>query len=311
MGCSGSSVLWDEAQMRWHSQQRVAEAMGEPEGVLRCDASGFVNKGHGLWGSRGSTAAPARSSIVQSGVFAADASRQGYALVDKRLFLPDAWWTDAYAAQRTTCHLPNELGCLAAMGGDDVAGHRPCRAPPVEGRRRMAFMARARTCSTPWTRVSASRRSSRFRRKRAAGANAPERRTRPTPIQETCAPSVWWSPPPTPQAPWRRWRHTCLRRAGLSAPFQKGPRPIGYACPPPRDPVYRGPAGPDRLARDQADGEPTPCPHTLSVMRQRARPGAPLSGSVVGDRALLRSRATELGMDHYEVRQYPAGTTIC
>jgi SRSO17 transposase len=31
--------------------------------------------------------------------------------VDKRLFLPDAWFTDAYAAQRTTCHLPNEL-CL-------------------------------------------------------------------------------------------------------------------------------------------------------------------------------------------------------
>src|SRR5437870_6475401 len=45
----------------------------------------------------------------QVGVVAAYASRQGYALVDKRLFLPDAWFTDAYAARRTTCHLPNEL----------------------------------------------------------------------------------------------------------------------------------------------------------------------------------------------------------
>jgi SRSO17 transposase len=37
------------------------------------------------------------------------ASRQGYALVDKRLFLPEAWWTDAYAARRTRGNVPQEL----------------------------------------------------------------------------------------------------------------------------------------------------------------------------------------------------------
>src|SRR5215468_10707961 len=63
------------------------------------------------WESRGSTAAPwAKVENCQVGVFAAYASRQGYALVDKRLFLPDAWFTDAYAARRTKCHLPTELG---------------------------------------------------------------------------------------------------------------------------------------------------------------------------------------------------------
>jgi SRSO17 transposase len=45
----------------------------------------------------------------QVGVFAGYASRQGYALVDKRLFLPEVWWTDAYAARRTKCHVPDEL----------------------------------------------------------------------------------------------------------------------------------------------------------------------------------------------------------
>jgi SRSO17 transposase len=45
----------------------------------------------------------------QVGGFAAYASRQGYALVDKRLFLPDAWLTDAYAARRTKCHLPTDV----------------------------------------------------------------------------------------------------------------------------------------------------------------------------------------------------------
>jgi SRSO17 transposase len=38
-----------------------------------------------------------------------DGSRHGYALVDKRLFLPEAWFTDAYAARRTKCQVPDEL----------------------------------------------------------------------------------------------------------------------------------------------------------------------------------------------------------
>src|SRR4030095_12527729 len=29
--------------------------------------------------------------------------------VDKRLFLPEVWWTDAYAARRTRCNMPEEL----------------------------------------------------------------------------------------------------------------------------------------------------------------------------------------------------------
>jgi len=29
--------------------------------------------------------------------------------VDKRLFLPEVWWTEAYAARRTRCNVPAEL----------------------------------------------------------------------------------------------------------------------------------------------------------------------------------------------------------
>jgi hypothetical protein len=43
------------------------------------------------------------------GVFAGDASRQGYALVDKRLCLPEVWWSDAYAARRARGTVPEEL----------------------------------------------------------------------------------------------------------------------------------------------------------------------------------------------------------
>jgi len=36
---------WDEAQRRWHSHQRVAEELGEPDGVRRGEATGCGNKG--------------------------------------------------------------------------------------------------------------------------------------------------------------------------------------------------------------------------------------------------------------------------
>jgi SRSO17 transposase len=103
-------VLWDEAQRRWNYPQLVAEEMGEPDGVLMFDESGFVKKGNGSVGvARQYCGTLGKVEHGQGGGFAAYASRQGYALVDKRLFLPDAWLTAAYAAQRTKGHLPNEL----------------------------------------------------------------------------------------------------------------------------------------------------------------------------------------------------------
>jgi SRSO17 transposase len=44
----------------------------------------------------------------QVGVFAGYASRQGYALVDPRLFLPDVWFSPAYAPRRLKCQVPDE-----------------------------------------------------------------------------------------------------------------------------------------------------------------------------------------------------------
>ena len=36
---------WEEEQRRWHAQQRVADAMGEPDGGRMGDETGLVNKG--------------------------------------------------------------------------------------------------------------------------------------------------------------------------------------------------------------------------------------------------------------------------
>jgi len=82
--------------MRWHDPQLVADALGEPDGVLRCAASGLGKKGHDsagvarqYWGTRG------KVETGQVGVGAGSASRQGYALVAQRLLLPEVWFPEA------------------------------------------------------------------------------------------------------------------------------------------------------------------------------------------------------------------------
>jgi SRSO17 transposase len=74
------------------------------------DETGFVKKGTDSVGvARQYCGALGKVENCQVGVFAGYASRKGYALVDKRLFLPERWWTDAYAARRTKCHVPTDL----------------------------------------------------------------------------------------------------------------------------------------------------------------------------------------------------------
>jgi len=105
-----SDVPWDEEHMRWTYHQLVADAMGDPEGVLMVDETGFVKKGKesvGVARQYGGTLGKVEN--CQVGVFAGYASRHGYALVDQRLFMPEAWFTDAYAARRTRCNVPTEL----------------------------------------------------------------------------------------------------------------------------------------------------------------------------------------------------------
>jgi SRSO17 transposase len=105
-----SDVRWDEEQMRWNYHQLVADELGDSEGVLMFDETGFGKKGADSVGvARQYCGTLGKVENCQVGVFAGYASRQGYALVDKRLFLPEAWWTDAYATRRTKCNVPEEL----------------------------------------------------------------------------------------------------------------------------------------------------------------------------------------------------------
>jgi SRSO17 transposase len=105
-----SDALWDETAMLERYHRLVHDEMGEPDGVLIVDETGFAKKGQDSVGvARQYCGALGKVENCQVGVFAAYASRQGYALVDKRLFLPEPWFTDAYTARRTKCKMPDEV----------------------------------------------------------------------------------------------------------------------------------------------------------------------------------------------------------
>src|ERR671937_652777 len=105
-----SDALWDEDAMLETYHRLVQDEMGEPDGVLIIDETGFAKKGQDSVGvARQYCGSLGKVENCQVGVFAAYASRQGYALVDKRLFIPEPWFTDAYTARRTKGKMPAEV----------------------------------------------------------------------------------------------------------------------------------------------------------------------------------------------------------
>jgi len=105
-----TDAIWDEDQIRWNYHHLVADEMGDPDGVLMFDESGFVKKGTDSVGvARQYCGSLGKVENCQVGVFAGYASRHGYALVDKRLFLPETWFSATYATRRTKCRVPDAL----------------------------------------------------------------------------------------------------------------------------------------------------------------------------------------------------------
>jgi SRSO17 transposase len=106
-----SEAVWDDGQMLRTYHRLVDADMGDPEGVMIFDESGFPKKGRDSVGvARQYCGTLGKVDNCQVGVFAAYASRHGYALVDKQLFLPAPWCTDAYTRRRIRCQVPDDRG---------------------------------------------------------------------------------------------------------------------------------------------------------------------------------------------------------
>lgn len=87
---------WEADEVRDDLQRYVAENLGDDDGVLIIDDTGFLKKGTTSAGvQRQYSGTAGRTENCQIGVFAAYASAKGRALVDRELYLPKSWTDDA------------------------------------------------------------------------------------------------------------------------------------------------------------------------------------------------------------------------
>ena len=101
-----SDAPWDDNKMIAKYRNLVNDDLGSPDGALIFDESGFIKKGKDSIGvARQYCGTAGKVDNCQVGVFAAYVSEQGYALVDKRLFIPKKWFTDDYFQRRIKCNL--------------------------------------------------------------------------------------------------------------------------------------------------------------------------------------------------------------
>ena len=104
-----SDAPWDEENMITKYRGFANDDLGSPDGALILGESGFVKKGQESIGvAKQYCETIGKVNNCQVGVFAAYVSENGYALVDKRLFIPEKWFTDDYLDRRQKCKLPND-----------------------------------------------------------------------------------------------------------------------------------------------------------------------------------------------------------
>lgn len=86
---------WDADELRDDLRGYVIEHLGDDEGVLIVDETGFIKKGDKSVGvKRQYTGTAGKTENCQVGVFLAYASRRGQAFIDRKLYLPEEWAHD-------------------------------------------------------------------------------------------------------------------------------------------------------------------------------------------------------------------------
>ncbi len=99
---------WDADALRDEVRSYVVESLGSDDGVLVVDETGFLKKGrHSVGVARQYSGTAGRIENCQIGVFLGYAGRFGQALIDRQLYLPKDWASDA--ERRAKVGIPQEV----------------------------------------------------------------------------------------------------------------------------------------------------------------------------------------------------------
>jgi SRSO17 transposase len=101
-------AVWDQDAVRDQLQRYVVENLGDPEGVLVIDETGFLKKGDKSAGvARQYSGTAGRIENCQIGVFLVYASSKGHTFLDRQLYLPKQWAEDK--ERREAAGIPEEV----------------------------------------------------------------------------------------------------------------------------------------------------------------------------------------------------------
>jgi len=101
---------WDDAAILAKHQILVEESLGEDDGVFIIDGSDFPKQGkHSAGVARQWCGATGKKDNCQAGVFLGYASRKGYTLLDRRLYLPESWFGEDHRGLRKACRIPKGI----------------------------------------------------------------------------------------------------------------------------------------------------------------------------------------------------------
>jgi SRSO17 transposase len=105
-----SDAPWNEDKIMSKYHSLLNDDIGHPDGAIIFDESGFAKKGDDSIGvARQYSGNIGKVDNCQVGVFAAYTSPHGYSLIDKRLYVPEYWFSDEYSERREKCLLPPEI----------------------------------------------------------------------------------------------------------------------------------------------------------------------------------------------------------
>src|SRR6266498_1860139 len=91
-------------------QLLVGSTLGEEDGAFLVDESGVVKQGQDSVGvDHQYCGAVGKVANSQVGVYLGYASRKGYTLLDGQLFVPEVWFSEAYADKRLSTEMPSTL----------------------------------------------------------------------------------------------------------------------------------------------------------------------------------------------------------
>jgi SRSO17 transposase len=101
-------AVWDVDAVRDELVRYLSEHLGDPDGVLVVDETGFLKKGTQSVGvARQYSGTAGRIENCQIGVFLGYATQHGSALLDRELYLPKDWAGDA--TRRKAAHVPKSV----------------------------------------------------------------------------------------------------------------------------------------------------------------------------------------------------------